>query len=305
MTSRPRTAVAHLVWGPAGLEPYSAFLESYAAHDAGAEHDLVLVFNGFHGEPSLRPFRARAADLRPRELVIDQPCLDIAAYLQAAARLEHERLCILNSYSTPLADGWLATLEAPLAARAVGAAGATGSYASHISYHLFALGLRSAYGDALGNRATAREVMHELSGERPPGPVKHGLYSLAMLAKQRRGSQRFPAPHLRTNGFVIDRALFAEVCPGPARTKWETHLIESGPGSITARLVARGRPPVVVDRSGAAREIGDWHRGDVFMQAGQEDLLIADNQTRSYTAATSRQRAVLSASAWGPWSRPA
>ena len=305
MSAPPRTAVVHLVWRPAGLEPFDAFLRAYAAHEPGAEHELVLVLNGFDGDAALEPYRERAADLPAREIVLDAPCLDLAAYCQAAHRLAHERVCIVNSYSEPLAAGWLARLEAPLADRGVGASGASGSYASHLSYELFQLGVPSRYGDAFPSRRVAREVMHELSGTPLPGVAAHWVYALTMALRMRRGAQRFPAPHLRTNGFVIERALLAELLAGAIDTKADAYRLESGTGSITARLRALGRPPVVVDRDGTARALADWHRGDVFMQADQSDLLIADNQTRTYAGASQRQRAVLSASAWGPWARPA
>jgi hypothetical protein len=304
MSAPPRTAVVHLVWGPAGRDPFEAFLASYERHDAGAEHELVLLYNGFADRAALTPYRERAAGLAAREIVLDEPCLDLAAYRQAAARLRHERVCLVNSYSAVTAAGWLALLEAPLADPAVGAAGATGSYASHLSFELFQLGLRSRYGDAFESRRVAREVMHDLSGTARPSALRYWLFVLAMAARKRRGSLRFPAPHLRTNGVLMERALFAEVCAGPARTKWETHLLESGSGSVTARLRALARPPVVVDRRGVARAIAHWHEGDVYMQAGQEDLLIRDNQTNTYAAAGARERAVLSAIAWGPWARP-
>ena len=304
MTAVPRTAVVHLVWQPAGTPALEAFLRSYAQHDAGAEHDLVLLYNGFDREPPPREFAAGTAPAA-REIVLDERCLDLRAYREAASRLPHERLCLLNSYSAVLAAGWLAKLEAPLADRAVGASGATGSYASHLEYGLYQLGLRSPYGRALASRRAAREAMHALSGTPVPGPVGHWAYSLAQVVRQRRGAARFPSPHLRTNAFVIERTLFEQVCSGPMATKWDTHLLESGPGSITARLRALSRPPVVVDRHGVAREVADWHRGDVFMQADQADLLVADNQTASYANASREQRAVLSALAWGPWSRPA
>ncbi len=44
-------AVVHLVWGPLGPEPLRDFLRSYHAHDAGAPHELVVLFNGVpHGD---------------------------------------------------------------------------------------------------------------------------------------------------------------------------------------------------------------------------------------------------------------
>lgn len=295
----------HLVWAPAGAAVFEAFLDSYERHDAGAEHELVLLYNGFSGDASLRPFRGRAQGLRAHEIVLGERCLDLAAYRQAAQRLEHERICFVNSYSTLLADRWLGLLEASLADPRVGAAGATGSYASHLSYALFQLGVRSQYGAAFGTRRVAREVMHELSGDSVPGPVRHWLFNLVELVRRSRATGRFPVAHLRTNGFLIERELFVALSAVAVGVKWDAYRIESGPSSITARLRALDRPPVVVDRLGVARAVPDWHRADGFWQAGQKDLLIADNQTRSYAHATPRQRAVLSASAWGPWARPA
>jgi hypothetical protein len=298
-------AVVHLVWQPAGVAPFDAFLRSYAAHDSGCEHDLVLLFNGFEDRRSLAPFRERAGDLRFQELVLDERCLDLAAYAHAATVLGHDRLCFVNSYSEVAGPGWLALLEAALGRPGVGAAGATGSWASHLSYSLFQLGLPGAYADAFESRRAARTVMHELSQTPVPGAVRHWLYTLATIAWRLRASGRFPSPHLRTNGFLMDRLLFGELCRGPAPSKRATYRLESGPGSITARLRAAGRPPVVVDRQGVARHAPDWHESDGFHQAHQQDLLVTDNQTRLYTAATAAQRRVLSAMAWGPKARPA
>jgi hypothetical protein len=125
-----------------------------------------------------------------------------------------------------------------------------------------------------------------------------------MTARHSTAMQLFPAYHLRTNAFLVDRGLLRSLRTGRARTKWATYHLESGRRSITSQLIARGRPPLVVDRAGAVRSPQDWHAGDVFWQAEQQDLLVADNQTRSYTAATAAQRAVLSAHAWGPRARP-
>lgn len=76
------------------------------------------------------------------------------------------------------------------------------------------------------------------------------------------------------------------------------------PGLYHRATALAAATPVVVDRHGVTREIPERHRGDVFLQADQSDLLITDNQTQTYAAASPRQREVLSASAWGPWARP-
>jgi len=302
--ARARIAVVHLVWQPAGLGPFDAFLRSYERHDSGCEHNLVLLFNGFDDRRSLEPFRERAANLRFGELVLDEHCLDLAAYARAASVLEHERLCFVNSYSEVATPGWLALLDAALGQAGAGAAGATGSWASHLSYSLFQLGMPGSYADAFDSRRAARTAMHELSQTPVPGARRNWLYTLATSPWRVRASSPFPSPHLRTNGFLMDRVLFGELCRGSARSKRATYALESGPASITALLQAAGQPPVVIDRRGAARFPADWHESDGFHQADQQDLLITDNQTRIYTGATAAQRRVLSAMAWGAKARP-
>jgi hypothetical protein len=63
MATRAGTAVVHLVWGPLGLAPFETFLTSYERHDAGFEHDLVLLYNGV---ADLDPYRLRAGQLGAR-----------------------------------------------------------------------------------------------------------------------------------------------------------------------------------------------------------------------------------------------
>jgi hypothetical protein len=96
-----------------------------------------------------------------------------------------------------------------------------------------------------------------------------------------------------------------EIDSGPLSTKRDAHRLESGRHGITAQLTALGEPPVVVDRHGGRHGPAGWPHADVFWQGGQQDLLVADNQTRQYDAATPAQRRVLSAFAWGPDARPA
>lgn len=294
-------AVVHLVWGQAGLEPFDAFVRSYEVHDAGAEHELVLLLNGVD-DPA--PYRERVG--RPvRELAVPERCLDLAAYAFAVSALEHERLCFLNSYSELLAPDWLAKLGTALRDTGAGIAGASGSWASHSSYERWQLGIeRGGYARAFESRAAARRAMCELSGTPVPRALPAWLFTATQL-RNHRGTARFPCPHLRTNAFMATRERLRELRLAPAATKWDTYRLESGPRSLTAQVTAAGAPPVVVDARGTARAVADWPDGDVFFQRDQRDLLVADNQSRSYADATPEQRAVLAAFAWGDRARPA
>jgi hypothetical protein len=299
MTNRVRTAVVHLVRHANGLKPFEAFLASYRRFDAGLEHDLVLLFKGFPDPRDADPYLDRAADVSPARRDVTDKGLDLTAYFAVARTLDYERLCFLNSFSEVVAPGWLALLDAALRDREVGAAGATGSWASHLSYDLLQLGFPGGYAEVFEDRRAVRRLMHDLSGATYRGDAAHWLLTLANAALHIPTMSGFPSVHLRTNAFLIDRQLFCSLKSGRTRAKLATYRLESGRRSITAQLRALGRPPVVVDRHGVARHGPDWPAGRVFWQADQEDLLVADNQTRTYASATTEQRHVLARYAWG------
>ena len=99
-------AVVHLVWGPFGPLPLRRFVQSYRECPAGAEHELVILLNNVpeHQQPELL---AELEGVPHHVLDLAEPVQDLAAYAQAARRLEHERLCFLNSHSEVLRpNGW-------------------------------------------------------------------------------------------------------------------------------------------------------------------------------------------------------
>jgi hypothetical protein len=121
-------AAVHLVWGPLGPAPLREFLASYRKHPAGIDHELVVLFNVTDGQrPALL---GELEGVEHRLLTLPAPVQDLAAYLQVAERLEHERLCFLNSYSVLAADGWLELLSGARGEPGIGLAGASGSWAN-------------------------------------------------------------------------------------------------------------------------------------------------------------------------------
>lgn len=305
-TTPRRTAVVHLVRRANGIEPFEAFMASYERFEAGVDHDLVLIFKGFdQPDGDAGPYLERAAAHSPRRIDVPDTGLDLTAYVRAARELDHDRVCFLNSFSEILVAGWLALLDGALADAGNGAAGASGSWASHLSYGLFQFGWRGSYARAQGSRREVRRVLQQLSGASDVDERVYWLATLANAARYMPSMVPFPAAHLRTNAFLVDRELFRSLRWGRLGSKQSTHRLESGRGSVTAQLRGRGRAAVVVDRHGVVRHEREWDAGDVLWQAEQQDLLVADNQTRMYADATAEQRAVLSRLAWGSCARPA
>jgi hypothetical protein len=298
------TALVHLVRNANGLAPFERFLESHRRCDPGAEHELVLLYKGFAQSSELDAYRERAAELSPREVHVSDDGVDLTAYLAAAAELEHDRVCFVNSFSRVRADGWLGALSGALDSPGVGIAGATGSWGSHRAGALLMLRLPSGLGKDF-DLAEMLSALRELGGDDQP-PARSRPFTVAWdLARSLALYPGFPAVHVRTNAFIIERGLLLDVVPEPIPDKDSAYRLEAGKRSLTARIERRGLSAVIVGRDGTARTSRDWAAGDIFWQADQRDLLVEDNQTVNYDRATPAQRHALCRYAWGTAARPA
>jgi len=119
--------VVHLVRHANPSRYLEDFLRSYLDHPAGAEHELVTILKGFSDTADVRATIAAAVPAA-RFLPIDDAGFDINAYRFAAAELEHDRLCFVNSHARIEAAGWLDMIAGSLDRPEIGAAGATGSW---------------------------------------------------------------------------------------------------------------------------------------------------------------------------------
>jgi hypothetical protein len=262
--------LVHLVWAPLGPSPLREFVRSYHAHAAGAEHELLIVLNGASAEPDDPSREALLAELAYTEhalIVLERPLLDLAAYGEAARRIEHPRLCFLNSYSVILVDGWLGSLSRALDQPGVGLAGASASW--------------------------------ESQAEWMRGKARYWPLQLLTLRRARRDYPRFPNPHMRTTAFMGNRGVILDMGLDRARDKHAAYLLESGPGSITRQVQDRGLRPVVAGRGERVYDVADWGHSHTYRSGAQENLLVADNRTRDWLRASPRLKRRLSSDAWG------
>jgi hypothetical protein len=308
--------VVHLVRQANGLEPFRRFLASYAAHPAGADHELILLLKGFPDPDDAKPHLDLAAGLVSDCIQVDDRGFDLNAYLAAAQRLPPGPLCFVNSFSRILCNGWLETMLAAFDQPGVGLVGATGSWGSARSYVRFDLGLGGPYARAFPDRRWARGQFAEHtrireSASAPAGtkariwqaPVRKARTAWGMVQRSI-GFEGFPAVHVRTNGFVIDRDLVLALRAGPLRHKVQVYRLESGANSITAQVRARGHRVVVAGADGRVYDPDDWPASETLWQGDQRNLLIADNQTDDYASGDVDWRTVLARYAWGAHAAP-
>jgi hypothetical protein len=108
------------------------FVSSYRQHPTGVQHRLVVVLNGFHDRTDARLAQVKRAlqGIEHEPLHTPRPLVDLGAYRWAAERVDARQVCFVNSYSRPVADGWLRLLAAPHVRAEVGLTGIGGSYES-------------------------------------------------------------------------------------------------------------------------------------------------------------------------------
>jgi hypothetical protein len=255
-----------------GPDAGKQFLDSYQAFAPGCAHELIILLKGWNGVPGIDRARVTAQAQAVRIIELPDDGYDFGAYFRAARSVEHSFVCFLNTHSRVAADSWLENLRQAAGRDDVGAAGATGSWGT------------------LTPRA------------RGPGASFPGLavWPLRLAARIPRFPS-FPNPHLRSNALLMRREgflAFAEKVAFPAR-KSDAHFLESGRGSLSAFLRARGLRLVVVGADGKTFDPRDWKVSGTFRVPGQPNLMIKDNQTRNYAVADRRMRRILEFAAWG------
>jgi hypothetical protein len=299
----------HLARASNGLDPYQRFLSSYRRHSTSPPHELAIVLKGFDDERAIEQYRALATDICEHWLEVPDDGFDLGAYRRAALSLGHRQLVFMNSFSVICTDTWLEIMSSIASSDRVGAVGATGSWASQASYLRFELALGGSYHRVFADRVGTIRTLASLSPNEPPptpapDPLRGALSGWRTLANFAIAYRSFPNPHLRTNCFLIDRDVWLRVCSDVPTDKGLAYRFESGRRGLTARLKAMGLRALVVGRDGRSYESSQWPESRTFWQGDQENLLVEDNQTRSYRDGDANVRRALSGFAWGRLADP-
>jgi hypothetical protein len=248
------------------------FAESYSRHPAGAAHRLTLIISGSEDRALTTELRSLFGASPPSVIYVPDVGYDIGKYRAALESSDLELCCILNSYSTIRASGWLAEFSQSARDPRVGIVGATGSYESRWAEAFAGLGQRRG--------------LRVLRGV--PGALKRWA-----------AYPPFPNPHIRTNAFMIRRDVFQRVEWPRNPSRMGALRFESGRRSLTRQVLAMGLDAVIVGRDGRRYGVSEWPLSSTFRQNGQHNLLVADNRTIQYSTGAPEFKRQLAAAAWG------
>ena len=338
----PTIGVVYLAWHKLGPDCFQRFVDSYRRYPAGSEHDLIVIYAGFNQQQTLQEAASVFRDLPHIAIEVAAVKFDIGYYLEAADRVPHDYLCFLNTYTELNAPNWLAHLRTHAVRDGVGLVGATGSYeslnnsfglyqkiswlcatsgnkVSEAAAHYFGFYLKDACPVAtvepttpLPSRRIDRWIAQttRLTQQRQQEIGFRALWETltgpSMVFADYRRFPAFPNPHIRTNGFIVERLRLAPTQRWPVETKLDTCAFESGTNSLTAQLRRTGLSAMIVANDGKGYDVPDWSRSETFRLGTQSGLILTDNRSREFDRMSPAERIVHARITWGDYlERPA
>lgn len=265
----------------AGLAVAKQFIDHYSKYDPGCEHDLVVVFKGWdkNQEKDKQELKLRFCSLAARCIELDDDGFDWGAYMRVTVLLETDFICFLNSFSRPLSHLWLKNIYQCIKTKDVGMCGATAAYKSwRFSLPLFELRFHTVVMYPL--RIVRRLINH--------------FFLLGYYPRKY-------CPHLRSNGFAVERKRFLSFVSSTAvpKSKRDCYRLESGIGSYSNYVLSLKQKLVLVDKFGTYYDTDDWIRSNTYCCPGQPGLCIADNNTDSYDKQDIPGKRQMEFDAWG------
>ena len=306
--------VVHLVRAYNGIEPFRRFLESYRTNPGGIEHDLLIVFKGFDHPQDTEPYRALLTPFQYAVFEVSDQGFDITAYFAVLRSYpeQYRYYCFLNSYSVIQDREWLKKLYKNISRPGVGLVGATGSWNSsntNARYWFRVIGasiFRKIFMKNQINREDLSPGENCQNRENRPNKIIGYCNTGMSIARDARFHSShiihfgpFPNYHIRTNAFIISGVLMKSLEFPAMKTKMDAYKFESGKRGLTMQILNKGKRVIVVGKDGLGYEKEAWHESKTFWISDQENLLVADNQTRDYQDGTAERRRYLSSIAWG------
>ena len=265
----------------AGLHAANVFIEHYSKNDPGCKHELIVVFKGWdkNQEKEKKELNSRFQSLNARLIELEDDGFDWGAYIRVTPMIETDFICFLNSFSRPLSNFWLKNMYECIRSDGVGMCGATAAYkAWRFSLPFFEMRLSSIFTYLL--KIFRRLINHFLL---------LGYYPSQFC------------PHLRSNGFVVERKRFEDFISLKTipKTKRDCYRLESGTGSISNYVTEKNEKLVLVDKNGKKFDVKDWISSKTYYYPGQPGLCVADNNTDHYDRQNITKKRQMEFDAWG------
>ncbi len=271
-----------------GLKGAVEFLQSYLNHSAGIIHSLHIIAKGWEKK---KEEYLQLIDLC-KELnipLVDLPDdgFDLGAYYRAAKNLNGKHICFLSSSTIIEKDNWLIKLYNAIDEKTKLVAPFASYQESPIREEYMLHELQQIYPNVQSKDDLKYKVYRELNKKYTKNPLP------------------FPNPHLRSNGFLIERELFIEFMEQNKipnfipRYKVEAWDLESGHNSLTRFILNKGFNAILVGFDGNYN-INNWAKANTFRWFDTSNALISDMESRRFHTSIFQEQLDLIGGTWGP-----
>lgn len=277
-------SVIYLFYTPYGLEHFNCFIESYSKFSSNVKHQLVIALKGCNHNDEIVTHCKKIFDdkkIEPQFLFVPNLGFDINAYQYILNQINTTYAICFNTKSIILHENWLDIYQEHCNEK-LGIIAATASFQSHLS-------------TVLNEENWFYNFEKKLTEN-----LKKYLLLLKANTVWRFYYKKFPNPHVRTNAFLVNKAIFLSLdIKNPLTSKRKAYVLESGFYSITNQLLQKKLIVGIIDKNGKFFDVKNANLSNTFWKNNQEDLLIEDNQTALYRNASNSEKKELSLLAWG------
>lgn len=259
--------IAYLSSGFVSTKSLKTFLVNYKKNKPGYPHELVICFK------LLDEFERKKREklIKNNKIFYDKVNTNDHEWgtLKRLCELNKNKIIFwMNDHSYPVERNWLKKIMKHYKKNAL--FGTSGSYSSHFS--------NSFYRNKNDNYLVA--LMK----------IVFFLFSVP----------KFPNPHIRTTGFLINSNEFIEFMKFKwIRIKLQSFLIESGYNSLTNFFRKKNYSVFIINKNGQKYDLENMRESCTFAYKNQNKFLISDNQIRSYLKLSNKQKIKRSKHVWG------
>ena len=247
---------------------FQNFVEKYNKFKSGIDHDLLICFKLLKNEEILL-IKNCIKTINYIEYIDEFKSndYDLGSFNRVAKSYPSRLIFFLNGNSYPNCDDWLKKVFDNYEDNSI-----IGTSASNLSL-LSTLRLKKIY--------------------------KIISYFFKLI-KYRKIFNKFPNPHIRTNGFLIKSDDFINFMKNKNLcNKEDAWSIESGKLGLTNSFKSKGYHIYVVNSDGKKFEEVDWKLSLTFNYLSQNKFIISDNQIRKYLSINDDEKKLFQFKTWG------
>lgn len=271
----PKIGVVHLVRRHNDIIHFKNFIESYRKHDAGIDHELIILMVAFWGRSNAKKKVDEILGSIPHKKIFFLDWgFDIRPYSWVMRHVNCDYFLFLNSFSVLLTDSWFKKMYDNLIQPGVGIVG-------------------------VGANNLSSERLWDSNLKKTPFWSFKKIIFWALRLRGRLILPRFPNYYIRTNGFMISKKVADQIQMRLVLFKFQAFWFECGRNSLTRQIMKLGLKPLVIDNKGHGFEKESWHKSHTYGWAKQQGLIVSDNRTRLFESRSDTEKRAYEFLIWG------